>query len=35
MLAQALGRNLSPLNKPVHKNVLVVIGDRLDFCDLI
>jgi hypothetical protein len=35
MLAQALGRNLSPLYKPIYKNVLVAIGGFLDFCDLI
>ena len=28
-----LGRNYSPLNKHIHKNVLVVVGDTLDLCE--
>jgi len=32
-MAQAEGRNLSPLNKHIHKSMLVVIRDFfLDFC---
>jgi len=33
MMAPAWGRNYSPLNKCVHKSLLVVIGDFLDLCD--
>ena len=33
MMAPAWGRNYSPLNKRVHKSLLVVTGDFLDLCD--
>jgi hypothetical protein len=33
MMAQAWGRNKSPINKHIHKSVLVVIVDFLDLCE--
>ena len=31
-MAQAEGRNWSPLNKSIHKSIFVAIGQVLDFC---